>query len=202
MTGENVLARLGPRSGPGRDRRTEGRKDGPPDEASGGGPIHPAAAPDRGVAIGVAGWRDLPTIARLQRRAFRAGLAYRLPTLALLKMLPGGRFLVARRGGAVVGCAIGDREGGQPRVVNLAVDPAWRGIGVGAALLAALEAAMPGGDVILMVEVGNAAARALYARAGYEDDGTAANYYGPGRHGLWMRKRRPLADGESRRFRV
>lgn len=147
-----------------------------------------------GVAIDAARWRDLPAVARLQRRAFRASLAYRLPTLAMLKMLPGAGFLVARHAGDIVGCAIGDRERGRPRVVNLAVDPDWRGNGIGGALLAALEDALPGGDVVLMVETGNSVARALYLRSGYQPDGNAANYYGPGRHGIWMRKRRDDAD--------
>ena len=157
-----------------------------------GQPISPRFAPSRAddVAIGVVGWRELPAVARLQRRAFRASLAYRLPTLALLKALPSARFLVARHGEEVVGCAIGDQERGQPRVVNLAVDPDWRGKGIGSALLAALEDALPGGDIVLMVEVGNTVARGLYLRSGYQPDGTAANYYGPGRHGVWMRKRR------------
>lgn len=161
-------------------------------EGDGGRPASPSPTtrqPD-GISIGRAGWGELPAVARLQRRAFRASLAYRLPTLALLMVLPGARFLVARHAGGIVGCAIGDQERGQPRVVNLAVDPVWRGKGIGQELLAALEHALPGDDIVLMVETGNTAARALYLRAGYQPDGSAANYYGPGRHGVWMRKRR------------
>lgn len=150
-----------------------------------------AACADPDLAIGPARWTDLPAIARLQARAFRPGLAYRLPTLASLKLIPGACFLVARRHGSVAGCAIGDRDGGNARLVNLAVDPDHRRRGVGLALLAALEAGLPAGDVVLMVEAGNLGAQALYRRAGYADDGSAANYYGPGRHGLWMRKPRP-----------
>ncbi|MFM9105310.1 MAG: GNAT family N-acetyltransferase, partial [Chloroflexota bacterium] len=112
-------------------------------------------------------------------------------TLALMRSLPWVRFLVARREGAVAGCAIGDWHEGNSRVVNIAVDPGWRRQGVATALLAAIEAALPVGDMVLMVEADNPAAQALYERNGYLDAGPAANYYGPGRHGIWMRKPRP-----------
>lgn len=165
--------------------------------ASASGARSGAARPEDDIAevgvdleIGPARWQELAAVARLQRRAFRRSLAYRLPTLALLRFVPGARFLVARWRGAVVGCAIGDREGGRPRVVNLAVDPDAQGQGIGRVLLAALEAALPGGDIVLMVETGNERARRLYRGAGYEEDGAAPNYYGAGRHGIWMRKRR------------
>jgi hypothetical protein len=41
-----------------------------------------------------------------------------------------------------------------------------------------------------MVEENNTAARALYVQAGYRQVGVAQNYYGRGRSGLWMQKRR------------
>jgi ribosomal-protein-alanine N-acetyltransferase len=134
--------------------------------------------------------RDLPAIASLQRRAFPPRLAYTLGTLALLWMLPWARLLVARRDGKIVGCVIGDRVLEGSRIINLAVDPAARRQGIGAALLYAAEAALPWGDMTLMVQTGNAAARALYQRVGYVDESENPNYYGPGRPGVWMRKRR------------
>ena len=129
-------------------------------------------------------------MARVQRRAFRPALAYGLTTLVALRALPRVRFLVARRGDAVVGCAIGDRHDGNARVINLAVDPEARRQGIGAALLRALEAALPGGDVLLMVEAENAAAQALYRREGYVQVSTSGDYYGRGRAGIWMQKTR------------
>lgn len=154
-------------------------------------PPPPASPLDRlGVEIGPVRWGELGAVAALQRRAFRSALAYRLPTLLLLRLLPSVRFLVARRGGRVLGCAIGDRHDGGSRVVNLAVDPDVRRLGIGAALLRALEAALPWGDLLLMVEAENAAAQALYRREGYLPVGTAADYYGPGRSGVWMQKSR------------
>ncbi len=133
---------------------------------------------------------DLPSLARVQKRAFPPRLAYTLPTLLLLRALPWVRILVARRGDEVVGCIIGDRviEGG--RVINLAVAPDARRLGVGTALMRAIEEALPEGDMILMVQSENSAARALYLGLGYVDDAEHLSYYGPGRPGIRMRKGR------------
>ncbi|HLL51550.1 MAG TPA: GNAT family N-acetyltransferase [Thermomicrobiales bacterium] len=142
------------------------------------------------LEIGHARARDLPAVARMQRRAFPPRLAYTLSTLVLLWVLPWVRLLVARRDGKIVGCVIGDRVLEGSRIINLAVEPAARGQGIGAALLYAAEDALPVGDMTLMVQSGNTAARALYRRVGYEDESENPNYYGPGRPGVWMRKRR------------
>jgi ribosomal-protein-alanine N-acetyltransferase len=138
--------------------------------------------------IGGARLRELPAIARLQRRAFPPRLAYTLSTLTILWMLPWVRVLVARRNGEIAGCIIGDRvwEGG--RVINLAVDPDARRQGIGTALLLAVERAIPAGDMTLMVQIENTAAQALYRSVGYEAVSESPNYYGPGRAGVWMRK--------------
>lgn len=160
-------------------------------------PVPAPAAPlpsarQMAITVAPAGWRDLVPVAAIQKRAFRAGLAYRLTTLIILKLLPNVRFLVARtpasQGGRVVGCGIGDRHNNQTRIINLAVDPEARRRGVGAALLDALEAALPLGNVMLMVEEENLGAQALYKRQGYVPVGNATNYYGPGRSGIWMQK--------------
>jgi ribosomal-protein-alanine N-acetyltransferase len=138
--------------------------------------------------------RELPAIARLQRRAFPPRLAYTLSTLVILWIMPWVRVLVAQRNGEVVGCIFGDRvwEGG--RVINLAVDPAARRQGIGTALLLAMERAIPAGDMTLMVQIENTAAQALYRSVGYEAVSESANYYGPGRIGVWMRKVRVVGD--------
>ncbi len=158
--------------------------------------------PPQPPVIAPARWADLAAVARLQRRAFRPGLAYRLSTLVLLRLWPGARFLVAHRGPEIVGCAIGDRHDGEARVVNLAVDPTVRRQGISMDLLRALEAALPGGDVILMVETDNPVARALYEKSGYHSAGDAMNYYGPGRHGVWMRKCRSPPGASRPKLRV
>ena len=149
-------------------------------------PPHPAAA----VEIGRARFGELRAVAAVQRRAFRPELAYGLGTLVGLWLLPRAEFLVARSGGAVVGCVIGDRHGGEVRVISLAVDPVERRRGIGTALLRAVEAALPGGHLLLMVEADNLAAQALYRQEGYRPVGTAVAYYGRGRDGIWMQKDR------------
>lgn len=150
----------------------------------------PASRDRRDIAIFPARLRDIWTVGRIQRRAFKPRLAYGFGTLLMLWMLPGVQFLVARRDGAIVGCVLGDRHQGQARVVNLAVDPAARRLGIGRSLLTALEAAIPEGNAVLMVEEENTTARALYAASGYVEIRQAHDYYGRGRHGVWMEKRR------------
>ena len=149
-----------------------------------------SGVPPADVAIAHARLRDLPAIARVQRRAFPPRLAYTLGTLLVLWALPWVRLLAARREGAIVGCIIGDRAPDGARVINLAVDPAAQRGGIGGALLLAVERALPYGDMTLMVQSGNRAARSLYRRVGYEDEADLPDYYGPGRPGVRMRKRR------------
>lgn len=152
-------------------------------------PMPPRAVPAT-IAVGPVRWRELAAAARVQRRAFRPPLAYGLTTLIALRALPHVHFLVARRGDEIVGCAIGDRNEGNTRVINLAVDPDARRQGVGTALLRALEGKLPRGNILLMVEAENLTAQALYRREGYLPVGNAADYYGRGRSGIWMQKQR------------
>jgi ribosomal-protein-alanine N-acetyltransferase len=157
-------------------------------------PVPPSMPYDRatpeGVVIARAGMRDLREVARLQRRAFRPPLAYGLATLVVLWLLPKVHFLIAREGTRIIGCAIGDRQGGQARVINLCVDPDARRRGVGTTLLRSLEALLPTGNIVLMVEEQNEAAQALYRREGYLPVGTGRDYYGRGQDGIWMQKKR------------
>lgn len=131
---------------------------------------------------------ELREVAGLQKRAFAPRLAYGLSTLLLLWSLPYVRFLVARDRGRIVGCAIGDRNSGQARVINLCVDPTVQGRGIGGRLLRSLEAAIPQGDMVLMVEADNERAKRLYRREGYKEVGVSRNYYGRGLDGIWMQK--------------
>lgn len=152
------------------------------------------------VQIGGVRFFELREVAGLQKRAFKPRLAYGYATLLLLWSLPHVRFLVARENGRIAGCAIGDRNGGQARVINICVDPACQGRGIGARLLRALDAALPQGDIVLMVEAENETAKRLYRREGFKEVGGSRNYYGRGLDGIWMQK---VRDGSSpRKIRV
>jgi ribosomal-protein-alanine N-acetyltransferase len=144
----------------------------------------------RSEAIDINGVRflELREVAALQKRAFKPRLAYGYATLLLLWSLPYVRFLVARQNGRIVGCAIGDRNGGQARVINICVDPSYQRRGIGAQLLRALDFAIPLGDMVLMVEAENDTAKALYRREGFKEVGVSRNYYGRGLDGIWMQK--------------
>jgi len=161
--------------------------------------LFPSATPVisvRSDSVQLSGVRflELREVAALQKRAFKPRLAYGYATLLLLWSLPYVRFLVARQDGRIVGCAIGDRNGGQARVINICVDPDYQRRGIGAQLLRALDAVVPMGDIVLMVEAENETAKALYRREGYKEVGVSKNYYGRGLDGIWMQK---VRDGSS-----
>lgn len=153
-----------------------------------------------GVEIGGVRFAELREVTALQKRAFKPRLAYGFATLLLLWSLPHVRFLVAREDGRIVGCAIGDRNSGQARVINICVDPSAQRRGIGARLMRALDAAIPQGDIVLMVEAENETAKNLYRREGFKEVGVSRNYYGRNLDGIWMQKTR---DGSSpRKIRV
>jgi ribosomal-protein-alanine N-acetyltransferase len=152
------------------------------------------------VTISPARFRELWRLRTLQRRSFRRGLAYSIGTLTLLWALPSTPFMVARQGDQVLGSAIGDQNSGLSRVINICVDPDARRRGIGGRLLQALEAALPIGDMLLMVEESNAPARHLYEKQGYYSVGVGRNYYGKGQNGVWMRKQRGNSEGAGQVF--
>lgn len=128
--------------------------------------------------------------AALQAAAF-AGLE-RPYSAAEITALADGRtgFLIAAHAAApglpagiappLAGFVLFRTAGGEAEILVIAVAPADRRRGFGAALLAAAEeaaAARGAARMILEVAEGNAPARALYARAGYAPAGRRRNYY-------------------------
>jgi ribosomal protein S18 acetylase RimI-like enzyme len=100
--------------------------------------------------------------------------------------------LVARADGAPVGFARFHPRGalGAPYLASIAVDPAARSRGVGAALLAAGEARFAGARwMFLCVSDFNPRARALYERHGYRPVGALPDYVVDGHAELLMVKR-------------
>jgi len=147
--------------------------------------------------------RDLRAIARIQSQAFRPGLAYGMSALVFLWSVPQSTFLVARNGagGEIIGCVIADRHQGNARIMNIATHREHRRRGVARSLLRAVERTNPKGDMVLIAEEWNTGAHELYRSEGFEQTGFARDYYGRGRHGIWMKKRRqPDSSSASRLY--
>ena len=90
----------------------------------------------------------------------------------------------------VRGLAIAWTVADEVQLLELAVHPAWRRRGVGAALVAAVLARAPaGGTVVLETAVSNAAARALYASYGFEEAGRRKSYYRDGGDAVLLARR-------------
>ncbi len=84
------------------------------------------------------------------------------------------------RCGEVVGLLVNRRVGGEAELLKITVAGAWRGQGVGRALLVAgLRAAVQAGcsHCFLEVRPSNLAALALYRRHGFVECGRRPNYY-------------------------
>jgi putative acetyltransferase len=107
----------------------------------------------------------------------------------------GIRFFVARADGVAVGCAALLRNGADAELKRMFVLERARGIGVGRAILRAVEtAAIADGARVLRLESGirNAEALGLYRRSGYLDRGPFGAY----RHdplSVYMEKQLPTA---------
>jgi ribosomal-protein-alanine N-acetyltransferase len=87
---------------------------------------------------------------------------------------------VARDGPAPAGFALYRAAADEAELLTIAVLPAGRRAGLGAGLLAACEDGARGAGaarMFLEVSEANAAARALYARAGYRECGRRKGYY-------------------------
>jgi ribosomal protein S18 acetylase RimI-like enzyme len=84
---------------------------------------------------------------------------------------PQAERLIALDDGTPAGAALLDRDGAQLRIVDLAVLASARRRGIARSLLAAAVERAGARDVVLAVARDNAPARALYAGAGFVEDG-------------------------------
>ena len=127
-------------------------------------PAHPADAPD--MAAVHAGAFDTPWS--------EADIASLLTSI-------GGFGLLARDGAATAtGFILARAIAGEAEILTLAIDPAHRRAGIAAALLtAAIGLAGAAGATTMFLEVAedNAAALALYAKAGFSLAGRRRGYY-------------------------
>jgi len=130
---------------------------------------------------------EAAALAALHAAAFPPADRWGAEAIALLLDLPGTFALhEPDRGFVLARVAAGEAE-----ILTLAVHPEARRQGHGAALLAgAMAGAVARGATAMFLEVaeGNAAARALYARAGFAEVGRRRRYYPDGGDALVLRR--------------
>lgn len=115
-------------------------------------------------------------MALLHSRAFAGGERWSSDAIGLQLGLPGVFGWIAPSGGMILARTIAD----EAEVLTLAVQPTARRTGIGRALLnQALATARLRGAVAMFLEVSfaNAAARGLYAGAGFVQVGSRRGYY-------------------------
>ncbi len=123
-------------------------------------------------------------------------------TEALRDLIEDGltRVWVALDGGLVVGGALARVVAGEAELLRIAVRPGQRRQGVGRHLLrhvlSALADACPGG-IHLEVRASNVAARHLYAREGFVEQGRRRDYYQAPREDAVLMQWRPVRTRRS-----
>jgi ribosomal-protein-alanine N-acetyltransferase len=139
-----------------------------------------------------AGPAQAALLADIHAAAFPAAEAWDEAAIATLLATPGaGALLLGRDGMAMLRVAADEAE-----ILTLAVRPESRRRGAGRVLLAAaMQAAAAAGARRMLLEVAedNAAARALYAAAGFAPVGRRPRYYPDGRDALVLAA--PLPPG-------
>lgn len=111
-----------------------------------------------------------------------------METFATLVEAPGAITLLEEAGGL----ALARQAGGESELLTIAVVPEARHRGLGRRLLTAVLTLCPH-PVFLEVDADNAAALALYGRAGFAECGRRPAYYGPERDALILRRGEPIA---------
>ncbi|MBV9734642.1 MAG: GNAT family N-acetyltransferase [Acidisphaera sp.] len=136
--------------------------------------------------IRVVGPAHAPALAAVHAEAFAPAEAWDAASLAAQLRLPGGYGLLAEAGGMALAQAAAE----QSDLLTIAVIPAARRAGLGAALLrAAMQEAARRGAAAMFLEVAetNTPARALYAAAGFVPVGRRRDYYTDGGDALVLR---------------
>ncbi len=132
---------------------------------------------------------DIDCIAKMERECFSDPWSREM-LFDCLKY-PYYRCFLAEEGGQVCGycCLICLFEDGE--VANIAVDSAFRGRGIGKALMTKMHeeaAALGATRCLLEVRASNSPAIALYEGLGYRRYGVRARYYGDGEDAVLMEK--------------
>jgi ribosomal-protein-alanine N-acetyltransferase len=127
-------------------------------------------------------------LAAIHAAAFPPREAWGEDAIALQLAMPGVFGLLHPRGGMILGRVTED----EAEILTLAVTQAARRQGIATALLGGAMAAARerrARTMVLEVAIGNAAARALYARAGFVESGRRPRYYADGGDALILRAR-------------
>lgn len=132
-------------------------------------------------------------LARLHGECFAQG--WSAEAMASLLAPEGVAALLALEEGEPAGFLLYRIAADEAEIITIGVLPGRRGLGLGGGLLAAGLSAMARGGAamcFLEVEEGNAAARALYAAAGFREVGRRPGYYrdaaGPSADALVLRR--------------
>jgi len=143
------------------------------------------------VEILPAGWRDWPGVRVLEKVCFGPDAWGRLDLLLAL-LGPTSLRLKVVVGARLVGFAMGEPhpDQGYAWIATLGIHPDFQRQGLGACLLAAVEAGLTTPLIKLTVRQSNLPAIKLYEKAGYLPVQTWENYYAGGEAGIVMEKRR------------
>jgi [ribosomal protein S18]-alanine N-acetyltransferase len=128
-------------------------------------------------------WRDIPALTALEAELFADDPWSERTWWAELAGRPRRSYLVAERGGTVVGYAGIDAGGEVADVMTIAVGRQARGRGLGTALMRRLIAAARGGgaeQLMLEVRADNVPAQRLYCALGFALLTVRRRYYQPG----------------------
>ena len=122
-------------------------------------------------------YADLPQVIAIERRAFPTPWSLAMFVLELSK--PSGICLVAIVDDRIAGYLVCSRYDIVWHVMNVAVDPSRRRLGIATAMLARLfeQADQPGEQYTLEVRASNDPAIALYERFGFQSAGVRPGYY-------------------------
>lgn len=134
-------------------------------------------------------WRDLRAVRALEVVCFGRD-AWGYLDLLFTLIQPGIVRLKVQVDGTLAGMVIGEQRPfeGAGWIASICVHPNYQRRGLGKALLAACEAALPQSLIKLTVRRSNDQAIALYKQFGYQQVSVWHSYYSGGEDGLMMEK--------------